>query len=90
MRKYTRKIHIQRLRQMLKRDEPCKCCPATKEFTIRFTKLPWEQNNNEGLTPCQVCRRFVGVAGGNGCPCYTLGKKKAIEQTLAALEAEDA
>jgi len=34
MKKYTEKIHAQRLLKMLEKDDPCACCPAAKNFYV--------------------------------------------------------
>ena len=85
MRKYTRKIHIQRLREMLKKEELCKCCPATEDF--RGSGISGDLWSSE-VHPCAICREFVGLP--SPCPCFALGKEGAIRKTIEALEAEDA
>lgn len=84
--KYTLKLHKHRLTLMLKRDEPCRCCPAAKGFDgrefpwIMWSRDPWANNS------CTICRAFVGlfpIIG--GCPCTRLGKAEAMRRTKVAL-----
>ena len=81
MKTYTLEIHKRRLRQMLKREDACYCCPAG----IRFD--PWKRRWQPEMDhPCGICREFVGCLG--DCPCNELGEEEAIKRTLLRLEEE--
>jgi len=55
---YTKKVHIHRLRLMLKRDDPCGCCPAAKMFNAEgYPNILWKDYPNI----CNVCRSFIGL-----------------------------
>ena len=47
---YTEKVHAQRLLKMLKRKDPCGCCPAAKSFDS--SKDCTELWNYEKEIPC--------------------------------------
>ena len=84
-RKYTEAVHAKRLLGMLKREEPCECCPAQyryKKWSL-FIKGAGERPNR---LACQVCRAFVKIK--EGCPCGILGQTKALKRTWEALEAK--
>ena len=90
MRKYTRKIHIQRLRQMLGRDKPCKHCPPSQNF--KANALACDLWCSSMIDCCTICREFVGLAAlckwrevANRCPCHVLGNDEAIKKTVEAL-----
>ena len=94
MRKYTVKIHRQRLLRMLKKKEPCLYCPASRHYAMgvgtlsgmwtNFGNYPWLKNNI-----CGICRSFIGLksepSGIRVCPCHVLGKKRALKRTYEAL-----
>lgn len=78
--KYTEKIHAKRLLGMLKKKEPCLCCPA---------QLFYRKNTGEFIAKpqkscCRICRIFVELE--RGCPCLQLGDEEAIKLTWLALE----
>ena len=92
--KYTREIHIKRLRGMMKRKKPCNCCPAAPYYGTRagnphwsdlWRRTPerWGDNNI-----CRICSGFVGIAG-RGCPCHIYGEEEALKRTIIALEKEE-
>lgn len=65
---WTKKLFMHRLSLMLKRPNPCKCCPASKEFNDTY---PCDE---EG---CIICNEVMGTYS---CPCSQLGEKKAIRK----------
>jgi len=80
-RKYTTKIHIERLKKMFKLKEPCRHCPAQRRFTMKEPFEMWAYNPY----PCDICQEFVHIPSFD-CPCDFLGIEEAIEQTLLAIE----
>ena len=93
MKKYTRKIHIKRLRGMLKRKEPCLCCPVGRRYSPFWDGMNmWASLN----VACGICRVFIGLIGddwilGNArsrCPCLVLGEEEALKRTIIALDKE--
>ena len=86
-RKYTEKIHAQRLLKMLNKKDPCGWCPAHGRFgQFYIAGSPSEMwEIDDGPDPCRVCRRFVSRLR-SGCPCNYFGKKEAIKRTWLALE----
>ena len=80
---YTTKLHAYRLSLMLKRDEPCGCCPSAPKLNgSNRSDEPWKGHPN----PCHICKRFVGITDLScQCPCFLLGKDKAIERSHKAL-----
>ena len=94
-RKYTREIHIKRLRGMLKRKEPCLCCPKMRRYTWTGLISWTERGVGEYLwdneyEACAICLEFLGLSSWNtDCPCNELGKEEALKQTIIALEKED-
>jgi hypothetical protein len=90
--KYTLAIHKKRLRKMLKRKEPCSCCPAAKRYGVMaFCHAMWG-GISEVEHICGICREFIGLKAPHPlynlekCPCYVLGQTEAIKRTLIALE----
>ena len=90
---YTKKVHIHRLRLMLKRDDPCGCCPAAKMFNAEgYPNILWKDYPNI----CNVCRSFIGLHpvtkcdmySIKKCPCNALGPEEALKQTILALKKE--
>lgn len=91
MKKYTEKIHAERLLKILEKKNPCGCCPASRGYATSVTAGDmW----NEGP---KVCVEFVGLKykninwfdfmnGIRNCPCYKLGKSEAIKRTYISLE----
>jgi len=82
--KYTTAIHAKRLKQMLKRKDPCACCPAAPYFDEnKPSRIMWSDKPN----PCRICLDFVGLTHetGSRCPCFILDERAIIE-TLKALE----
>jgi len=80
MRKYTEKIHGARLLKMMKKKNPCMCCPAQSRFKTR-THFMFD---NGGGAVCGICLDFVGTP--YSCPCQYYGHKEAIKRTWIALE----
>ena len=80
MKKYTEKIHRKRLVKMLQKKEPCDCCPAQKYYRKGTSMTHW------GTRPCKICMNFLTILNLGGCPCAALGKKNAIELTIAVLK----
>ena len=86
MRKYTVSIHVQRLKMMLKKDNPCQCCPAAWRLNSGFSAGDlW---NSKASEVCTICREFVGLNGNGLCPCFVL-KKETIPITLKAIKEYD-
>ena len=95
-RKYTEAVHAARLLGMLKRKDPCLCCPAQ----IRYKKHGFMINGadlfveEEIIFPrlvrvgCQVCRNFINEKDSIQCPCDHYGKEEALKRTWEALEAK--
>jgi len=55
---YTPRLHAYRLSLMLRREDPCGCCPAAQGFSLdNDPKLPWSSTNH----PCEVCAGFLGI-----------------------------
>lgn len=92
--KYTRKIHLERLKKMMELDEPCCWCPAHIGF--RYGDDHYYPTSSD---PCRVCAETVGIELGEGperitdsmwqgskCPCFVLGKEEALRRTLEVLE----
>ncbi len=85
-RKYTEKIHAERLIKMMEMKNPCTRCPAAERFDgnsspiamWRLDSLLFSLNDS-----CIVCYTFVET---NGCPCTHLGQKEAIKRSRIALE----
>lgn len=96
--RYTRKIHIHRISQMMKREEPCKGCPASRGFKgAGYDFSLWKDYNNTLPREdevnywywCKICWDFIGLdANLRECPCTQLGKEEALKRTLLALERE--
>ncbi len=87
--KYTEKIHAQRLLKMLKKKEPCLCCPAQPYFTTSGDRCISRRflSATFGGGACEICQKFIGLTIGD-CPCYRLKGKEAIKRTWLALEAK--
>jgi len=85
---YTVAIHVKRLEKMLKRKNPCDLCPAARKFVFRILDHVGIWSGSVVLQTayqCIICQKFVGVEKYR-CPCTVLGKQKAIEKTLLAIE----
>ena len=100
--RYTEARHAQRLTQMLKRKEPCQCCPAVTKnaagsgsgpaFSSQVSPFTcW--SNMFPLDICNICRTFIGLEpllsvsfSSFRCPCKVLGEEKALALTLEKLE----
>jgi hypothetical protein len=88
MKKYTRKIHIQRLRKMIEKPKPCQLCPAGYKYNPGWRlRSMW---TDSGLFEvCNICRDFIKYRPiRHTCPCIGLGKEEAMRRTIEALEAE--
>ncbi len=85
---YSEKMHARRLIQMLKRDDVCELCPASRSFAVSNDYVQGLKEDDV----CTACRGFLGLKKSRtkddyyACPCYALGKKRAIERTWIALE----
>jgi len=78
MKEYTEKIHAGRvLRMFLYRKNICKFCPAGAGYKSNTAITRWRNRC------CIVCEDFVQV---RGCPCHTLGKRKAVVVTAESLK----
>ena len=76
--KYTEKIHAKRLLGMLKKKDPCTCCPGASHYDWNVAAV--------SDTACKVCQSFIGVRVTVTCPCLKLGRKEALKRTWIALE----
>ena len=75
---YTIAEHVKNLKILLQHENLCNRCPAA------FYTL---SGINFHVNACSVCQEFVGLRYSvTGCPCYVLGKEKAIKRTLIAIE----
>ncbi len=85
-RKYTRKIHIERLRKMLEKKDACDLCPGAMYYGAGMhIGMDWSNNNNV----CGICNDLVFLDDEErGCPCRVLGKEEALKRTYLALEKE--
>jgi len=88
MRKYTEKIHAERLIKMMERPNPCICCPAAPYYNgSKSVDELWA--NQE---PCSICCEFLKYDWwwyspfSAICPCSHLGKETAIKRTWITLE----
>jgi len=88
MKEYTEAIHAKRLLKMLKKKNPCGCCPSAKRFSIEEDN--YEMWLNKKVKPCYICQDFIGIEirfwWENICPCNRLGRKESIKRTWLALE----
>ena len=97
MRKYSEKIHRERLKKMLKRKDPCGLCPAAKYYDSNrgssggLWKTVTSLGRRIGPSPCRVCLDFVDLQAigiNMGCPCGILGRDKALATTYKKMETE--
>ena len=83
-RKYTEKIHAERLIRILERKNTCDWCPAKAHSVVdAYSCNPlaiWVRDTD----PCTVCLDFVDAF--YHCPCTSLGEEEAIKRTWIALE----
>ncbi len=89
MKEYTEAIHAKRLIGMLKKKNPCECCPAGRRYKVRDNNsMGWggfnARDTYRNREYCKICKRFVGIK--KSCPCHQFGKKEAIRRTWLALE----
>jgi hypothetical protein len=81
-RKYTEAIHAKRLMAILEEDDVCACCPAADGYLcFKSPHTLWLKKTD----PCRICAEFIGKTSCR-CPCFILGKEKAIELTIQALK----
>ena len=86
--KYTLKTHKKNLIAMLKKGNPCMCCPAGKDYETGISLHRRDE-------VCEICTNFVGYSktAANGptssCPCFYYDKKDAIRRTYEALDLPD-
>lgn len=84
---YTTKLHVYRLKLMLKRKHLEHHCPATKNFNVKNEiKIHWANN------PCFVCLEFLDLIYedmyGNlkfECPCCVFGPQIARRKSIRAI-----
>lgn len=86
-RKYTEKIHAQRLLRMLEKKDPCAHCPASEFFSGNNSAIDlWADEPN----PHKICNEFLdfplGSYSTHMCPCHKFGRKEALKRTWIALE----
>jgi len=80
--KYTEAIHAERIMAILEKDDVCKCCPAARRYmSYNPCNDMWDYETN----PCRICAEFIGQEKYR-CPCFILGKEKAIAVTIQALK----
>ncbi len=86
--KYTEKVHAARLLKMLKKKDPCMCCPAQPYFRTgtSFDISSTEMDATLSWGACKVCQDFIGIR--HDCPCCKFKKKEALKRTWLALEAK--
>lgn len=75
--RYTMKIHMKRVKELLKKDKPCEGCPAGQGFEVDVEARRRNWTND----PCNVCAEFAGYQQGvvvHSCPCKILGKATNI------------
>lgn len=94
-RKYTTRIHVQRVKRVLEKPDPCNLCPASRRYQPGHNaKEMWfDSFGCEGTVfpvdndPCIICRKFLGLGGRPWrCPCKQLGKEEAIRRAHLAVE----
>ena len=79
---YTKAIHAENLMAILNKETPCNHCPASAYHkSNRTPNSKWSKASD----PCRVCAEFIGQTA-CCCPCFILGKEKAIELTIQALK----
>ncbi len=85
---YTEKVHAERLLKMLKKKDPCMCCPAQPYFktetTFGIDSIELDSAGRRGA--CKICQDFIGIR--HDCPCCKLKKEEALKRTWLALEAK--
>ena len=94
--KYTIEIHVRRLKQILKAKEPCMYCPASRGFSEWNKPYElWKEKYDDLCIPsyssCKICQNFVNLKfrppyNYRACPCHRVGKKRALERTILAIE----
>lgn len=98
-RRYTERIHAQRVKRVIEKEKPCKHCPAAQEFRVDNTWYELWNVDTDGHGfiknihhPCTICAKFLGLKHQTPkrvrCPCHRLGTKRAVELTWRALEAK--
>lgn len=75
---------------MLKLEDPCKCCPASRNYAQADS--PDDLWDNEDMLVCKMCWGFLGYPSDAieiiTCPCLELGSYEAINVTQKALKAK--
>ena len=84
----TQKDYVELLREMLKQDEPCGCCPVSKDFSIS-NGLCENMIKTGAKVLCGWCKDFVDCPETGLCPCGKL-KEEALIRAHAAIEQYDA
>lgn len=84
---YTVAIHVRRVKQVLKRKNPCNLCPAAKKYDER---RPPQAMWSAKVDTCIICTAFLGLpiynADDQKCPCKQLGEEEALKQAHLAVE----
>jgi len=81
-RKYTIKIHIYRLKLILKKKKLRLHCPAAPKLSSSGDQEKLWSNN-----PCIVCTDFLNIKNRRMCPCYKYRKDVDVrEATFKAIE----
>lgn len=83
--KYTKEVHIKRLKEMFSDlENVCIGCPATEDFSS--LKDPGDIWSNPEEV-CNICRSFVGIKEFTyQCPCHYYGEEEAIKITLEKIK----
>ena len=83
----NKKTYVKRLKAMLNsRKEPCEYCPCGRRYDPRWVTE----------VECEICQDFVGFhhirqgQSTRACPCFRIGKQRAITRALHAIEAYEA
>lgn len=82
MKKYTIKLHKERVKTMLKTvklTDMNKHCPGMNFFKLGKDFL----SNYDKTTICDTCQDFIES---NGCPCEFFGCEEAVKRTYKALK----
>jgi hypothetical protein len=91
MKRYTERIHAQRLIRALEKKDACNRCPKAPHYNPNTLKLsPWEESIYTPMEEdpgCAVCQGFVGLNSEiDDCPCFELGSYLAVKRSWIALE----
>ena len=93
-RKYSEKIHAERLLKVLEKKYTCDKCPASRYHNSAKSPVEvWDDDKGLGKHPCMICNDFVGIGIGEKrervkkCPCfYFETESEAFKVSWLALE----